>query len=408
MGSFFKWVSAHRSIVLYLLIVGIGCMIYFILQKLHYREGVSNLQVYYGAGEAAWKGEPLYGRSFDGGAGFFESAPVIAYCFGALTLLPFALVNSFYYFAILIIYIFMTPYLLYRLEKDYHIRAVRMGWVLILVSFFLVDHLERELHLGNLNVFLLLMAFGMFRALERNRGVRASLLYALMVLMKPSMLILLPYFVWRGKRKVSLIAVGFLIAGFLIPVLHSGFFAEWERLTAWAQVWLANPLVHQSANTIYGIYNRWILNPLNYESGIAILPAVWILTGYILYRWYRNLTLVQGQVAPYVFFAVMTAVVPNLIHTDTEHFMWSWHLLTLLFILLQKMKGEGRRIHWIIAVLALVFIPYVVNSPDIVGRDLMIVFDEKGVMGFANLVIVGIFMWSSVKQGFQERNTTPV
>jgi hypothetical protein len=40
-----------------------------------------------------------------------------------------------------------------------------------------------------------------------------------------------------------------------------------------------------------------------------------------------------------------------------------------------------------IALLAIAFVPFALNSPDIVGKDLRLLFDEGG-LGIANLLIL--------------------
>lgn len=401
MRGFFTWVSERRSIVLYLLVVGIVCMIYFILQKLHYREGVSNLQVYYGAGKAALEGSILYRYSFDGGVGYFESAPIVAYLFSPLTLTNYAVANGFYYFFILTIFIFLTPYLLYRLDKDYALKPLRVGWVLVLCTLFLIDHLERELHLGNFNIFLLVISLFIYRFLSLNKVFIAGLLMALIFLMKPSLIILVPLFFLFGKwRFVITWSVGVAL-GLSVPLLFGNHQLEYSRLLQWVEIWIENPLVYQSPNTLYGIYNQWILNPFGYESGLFIVPAVLLLVGFFFYRWYQRIKVIFPEMHSILGLAVGLALVPNLIHADTEHFMWSWLLLILLFIALQQLKKAKGQVRLYSCILTLAFIPYVLNSPDIVGRRLMLIFDEGGWLGFAHFIIIVTFMWILVS----ERNT---
>lgn len=393
MRGFFTWVSERRSIVLYLLIVGICCMIYFILQKLHYREGVSNLQVYYGAGKAALSGSELYRYSFDGGVGYFDSAPIVAYFFTPLTLVNYAVANGIYYFFILTIFIFLTPYLLYRLDKDYSIKPVNMGWVLVLTTLFLVDHLERELHLGNFNVFLLLNSILIYRLLSLKKIVLSGALMAFMVLMKPSLIVLIPLFFLFGCWRFILFSALFMVTGIGLPLIFGNHMLEYLRLMDWIAVWTENIMVYKSFNTIYGIYNQWVLNPMGYESGIFIVPAVLLLVAFFFYRWYKRVKSIHPDKYSILAFSVGLALVPSLIHADTEHFMWSWLVLILLFITLQGIKKNDRDLRIYSVLLLLAFIPYVLNSPDIVGRRFMLIFDEGGWLGFAHLVIIITFMY---------------
>jgi hypothetical protein len=82
---------------------------------------------------------------------------------------------------------------------------------------------------------------------------------------------------------------------------------------------------------------------------------------------------------------LLVALVPNLVHTDTEHFMWVWPMLSLAIYAAMQKETTARTLT--IALLAIAFVPFALNSPDIVGKDLRLLFDEGG-LGIANLLIL--------------------
>jgi hypothetical protein len=92
----------------------------------------------------------------------------------------------------------------------------------------------------------------------------------------------------------------------------------------------------------------------------------------------------------FIEFFILVALIPNLVHTDTEHFMWTWPLIAFIIIELFKKKNtlfnsEGLAV---IVLFTISFIPYCLNSPDLVGKKLRFLFDEGGLLGIANLFII--------------------
>ena len=69
--------------------------------------------------------------------------------------------------------------------------------------------------------------------------------------------------------------------------------------------------------------------------------------------------------------------------------MWVWPLLA--FTIHAAMQPSLKQRNLIIGLLVLAFIPFALNSPDIVGRNVQRLFDEGG-LGLANIVLVTAFL----------------
>jgi hypothetical protein len=65
--------------------------------------------------------------------------------------------------------------------------------------------------------------------------------------------------------------------------------------------------------------------------------------------------------------------------------MWVWPLLMLAIQTARSNQDQWRKTR--IALLTLAFIPFAVNSPDLVGTRARLVLDEGG-LGIANLLIL--------------------
>jgi hypothetical protein len=85
-------------------------------------------------------------------------------------------------------------------------------------------------------------------------------------------------------------------------------------------------------------------------------------------------------------FFLIFALVPSLTHTDTEHFLFSMPLF--LFILLSFEKNEKPRALYLFLFLAL--IPFLFNSPDLVGKKWSLRMDEGG-LGWGNFILISVF-----------------
>lgn len=366
---------------------------YFVLQKLHHRDGVADFRVYYDAANLWLNGESPYGAAFGVSSGFYKYSPVALVPFSLLAWLPYPLASGIYYFLVLAAFIAFSLILLRFFEMQFGFPSERRGLALGLITLFLVDHFERELHLGNVNVFLLIAAFGLHEFIRKQNVQWAGLLYAAMLLVKPHFAILLPFFIWKKQWKVLLWTAIGGVAGLVLPALASG----WQGNITLHSEWLDtmqdhNGRLSDSPNTIYGIVNEWVLGwfGVHADKGLILFGLLFTAAGF-LFILLRNRT--NGQpVQSYFFeFFLLIALIPNLAHTDTEHFMWSWPLIA--YVLLSLIHFGALRKPAVIALVALVFIPYAVNSPDIVGRKVMLLFDEGGLLGLSNLLILAIATW---------------
>ena len=171
-----------------------------------------------------------------------------------------------------------------------------------------------------------------------------------------------------------------MIASFLIPVLAVGF---WENIllhTEWVDSMLAHSHYLSSHHTIQSL--------LNYYSGLQtgtrvtyILMTV-ICTGslFIFFLLKHPFTSQFLFIAGYF---CLLAIVPNIVVTDTEHFLLS---LPLIVILLRYI-AERKKTLLTTAFIILIFF-YEGNSSDLLGKNLSGRFEEMGLLGISNLIII--------------------
>jgi hypothetical protein len=266
--------------------------------------------------------------------------------------------------------------------------AFKSSWLYLVLAVFVI-HITRELHLGNVNILLLLMfLLGVFYYENKNDLVTAFW-WSLMLVLKP---ILLPVFIpiiffrkWRVLLFSSLFGVLFV----LVTIIHHGWRYALELWTSWLGALSMHGEQFANMNSLgkmgeeyLGIETRWLLPFL----------ALIILVGFMMFDFKRN-GFSDKQFLSWLF--VFLAIVPNVFVTDTEHFLFS---IPFVFLLINEMKEMRKWIYWLFFGLGMLLFSF--NSTDLLGRELSDLVFNYGLLGFGNLVFLLVFM--SIK--FQQSN----
>ncbi|MBX7052115.1 MAG: DUF2029 domain-containing protein [Flavobacteriales bacterium] len=383
--SFVYLLRNDRTVASFTVITGLICLGYYFLELANHRAQMADFRVYYDAANAFIHDTQLYGKAFGVSSGFYKYSPFACIPFIPLAILPYPIASFIYYLLIMAAICWFMVKLFHELHPSRDWKSSRYGWALFLVALFMADHLERELHLGNVNLFLLILGYAVFLALRSNRQIRAGIFMGILLLFKPHFLILLPYFVWKKKWTTLFAGFGTILMGVLIPTLIKGYDGNVQLHAEWLMAMKDhNVKLEESPNTIYGILNHFVLN--HHGSLWLVIAVLMLVAGLFAYFLIRNKRIEQHEEIRFSEYFLLIALIPNLTHTDTEHFMWSWPLIAYVIISLLTQPVAGP---WKYAIaMFLAFIPYCVNSPDIVGKKIRFLFDEGGLLGTANLIII--------------------
>lgn len=352
---------------------------------------MADFRVYYDAAGSLLRGDQVYGVSFGVSSGFYKYSPFAALFFVPLAVLPYGIASIIFYSII----VFSIIWFAYALSSIFETwpglsGSKANGWILALSTLFMADHLERELHLGNVNLFLLIVALLLYHAMMNNKRIASGVLFGLLLLFKPHFFILAPFFIWKQEWRILFSTVIFVFVGFLLPAVFFG----WQQNVNLHSQWFAamrdhNVVLVESPNTVYGLVNHL----LPQSSAGMWLVAVLLLLVAALFVVFLMINKRRGSQNGHRFmeFFILIALIPNLTHTDTEHFMWTW---PLVFYAIARILSSPGTYRLPAALMVMAFIPYCVNSPDIVGRNLQQQFDG-GLMGLANLTIIGVavYLW---------------
>ncbi len=366
-------------------------VLYLVLLFVNYRFQLSDFSVYYGAADALMNGEQVYGKSFGLSSGFYKYSPEALVPF-----LPFALLK--YDVAAVLFYLLNSAILILLLNefKQTFFKQISWGkdvWFMLAMTFlFFGDQLERELFLGNVNALLLLLALWSVRSIDNKQYAKAGIIYAIVLCFKIHFLILLPYFILKKEWKVLLYTVLGLLGAALVLfvcvpnrfiVLHS----QWLKA-----VQAHNVQLDQSPNTIYFFIQK-ILSSVH----MAVVPKAAVLIGlaiagltYLKFIWKNIEKGFQSNEA-----LILLALIPVLTHTDTEHFLWAMPFFLMILITVSTWNKKGKITAAIVLLCA--SIPFLFNSPDLVGKTLSKQLDEGGIGLSLLLLLLLSFFYHSVK-----------
>jgi hypothetical protein len=368
------------------ILVVLLCLGYYALEWFNGRAQMADFRVYYDAASALMHGDVVYGKAFGVSSGFYKYSPFACIPFIPLALLPYPIASGLYYLVTTAAIVFFS------LRISTYISGSASSLRLpILTGLFLMDHLERELHLGNVNLLLLIALFELYLLLSSGKERKAGMLYGVVLLFKPHFILLLPYLLWKRRAEAAAVTGLTLLTGLLLPTVGLGWHGNAQLIQQWLSAMSDHNLALQkSPNTLYGLLNTCFFH--GQAGGSLVILTLAAVVGFYVYKLYRN-DRSEGQTwsrsIRFSEFFLLVALVPNLVHTDTEHFMWVWPLLAFTIHAAMQPSLEQRNL--IIGLLVLAFIPFALNSPDIVGRDVQRLFDEGG-LGLANIVLLTAFL----------------
>ena len=387
-SNFRNWLWNNTAAKNFSIIAFILCVAYYVLETVNNRAQMADFRVYYDAANAFLHNTQLYGKAFGVSSGFYKYSPVATLPFIPLAVLPYTFASIVYYLIITVSIIWFSLRLYYYFTSETPQAGASKSSFIIIMSLtliFMADHLERELHLGNINLFLLIGAFIIFLKAKEKKSTQAGFLMGALLLFKPHFLILIPYFVWKKEWRILFFSCASIVIGLILPALLKGFDGNLQLLHQWLLAMQDhNVHLYDSPNTIYGIVNHFLFNYSAHSWLVYFFLALTALTFMALMI--RNQRLMKTSSIQFIEYFLLIALIPNLAHTDTEHFMWTWPLIAFVIISLVNNQTKNQRIF--IGLLVLAFIPYCLNSPDIVGRDMRFLLDEGGLLGVANLLIV--------------------
>lgn len=304
------WKLKH-SIILIFTLYGI---LMYTLENINGRFWLNDFRVYYSAAEAFLKGDPVYGLPFGLDTGYYKYGPETLLFFIPATVLPYFVASSFHFW----ITLGLTIWLFLFHGKDIWGKGKKHLLIGIALFVTIVVLLTRELHLGNVNIILISALTLSVYSYEKNRFWLSAFLLAFIILTKPYFGIFVLPFVfrmqWKFLLQIGLSAIVFIL--FLLP--FKGFQGTIDLHVEWWEAMMGHSSMLTSEQTVFSILQKISGIDIASSYGLPILFFVGLLFSF-LKRKDKSI-----QLSMYV----LIAVVPNLVVTDLEHFLF---VLPLLF-----------------------------------------------------------------------------
>jgi len=389
----------------FLIFVLASCILLFTSELVNHRLWLNDFKVYYLSAKAMLEGQQIYGIPHGLDSGFYKYSPFVLLLYIPFTFLPYQAACIIYYFGIVIAVLLVFSIIRYFIVKFIiHEANKHQGWILSVAFVFALNLLYRELHLGNTNIFLLLLILMMVKLISESRFFIAGILFGLILLFKPFFLILaIPLLLHKKQRIIIGTASLFVLQAAIIIILY-GWSTFYFLHAEWIKTMFSHSTSFPSGNNIEYLVRNFITTnlPANF-SYLLLLAVMLFLIIFFFYKNYaKNKTVDKSEDNKNFILEcfISIAIIPSILNTDTEHFLY-----TLPLILLITFDVFNRKKPVLFMGLFLLFLLYGTNSNDIVGKTIGDFYDRIGAVGISNLLLIiwGCYLYYANKPGLRNR-----
>jgi hypothetical protein len=378
-----------RQLRPFLIVATILVLASLVLEHVNGRFWLNDFRVYYMAADNMRHGLPVYGEVFGEDTGLYKYAPVVLYFFQPYTFLSFHLAGVLHFLVIGVLMMACFAVIersLAHVAADLPRPALRALLGLLCIAVLLV----RELHMGNINMGLILLAaLGVERFIANDRRT-AGILWGVVWLIKPYLLLMIVPLVIRREWRVLRTGAITMLVGLLVPLLLEGPSSGWELTREWGHSMLYHTQVMASPDHLTAILGNYTgMAPSTLVDVFFIAVAGILLTTFTWRNTQREPAEAIGRMDRSFELWMAMAIVPNLVITDQQHFMFSLPLI--LFILAYLFT---RRDIPVLVFLLLSMVLYATRSSDLWGSVLENKLMGWGVLGSGNILLM-IVAWQA-------------
>ncbi len=362
-----------------------------IVEKINGRFWLNDFKVFYEAAKALLANEKVYGIPFGLETGFYKYSPFTLLFFIPFTLVPYNIASIIDFILIASATISTIVLLVQIIRKNNGLPSPPKTITYLLILLCVINHLVRELHLGNTNMILLLLLTLSIKLALESKYISSSALLAITILTKPYFLIcLLPYLLIKKYKSIVYVFV-WLLAFVIVSGAAIGFEKSFSLYSEWILAMKEHSTYLSSNHTFFALLSFYIGVKIPSSFGIIILGIIGILS--FAYLWLKN-GKNQIEVSKnfeqvfLLYYFILIALIPSILITDTEHFLFSLPLIVLLFL---KVKQENKFAYTIFFIV-LMFL-YGGNSSDLLGKSLAGKVEDWGLLGIGNLIIIFVAIY---------------
>jgi hypothetical protein len=351
---------------------------------------MSDFKVYYLAGKAFFNGNPIYGVNFGLTSGYYKYSPVFILLFSPYLLFGYKTACIIHGFMLSFATIISIVNIKNILQNTILHQEIKDKYLLLFVILVIVNHLFREIHLGNVNMFIvMLLCLGIQKTLEE-KFIASGLFIALAIFIKPYLVILVLPLLFHKKLK-SIWSLGIWSALLLIvPIGFLGFDKFIQINKQWIHEIFQHGAYLYSNHTFTSLIRRYITLRVNDHSHLYFLVSVifsYVIIYFVSLKKYGAVSKKNNNNTLVFSYFILLALLPNILITDTEHFLYSTPIILFSIYYLYVYNNLKYTIVFIIF-----SILYGINSTDILGRNLSGKFEDYGILGLANIGLIITFL----------------
>lgn len=361
------------------------------LEIINHRFEMNDFKVYYLAAKAFFNNESIYGIQFGLTSGYYKYSPVFIIFFSPYLIFSYK-TACIIHALILAVSTVMTLISARNILLKHVVQSeIQNKYLLIFAIFITVNHLFREIHLGNLNMIIVMLLCLGFQKILEGGFLLPGFLIALAIFIKPYLIILIiPLFFHKKIKFIWSLSlwIGFL---FFLPITFLGS----NKFIQLNQKWIHEIFQHgaylYSNHTFTSLIRNYITLQLNEHSHVSFLLGlifIYTLVYFTTLKKYSAISEKNNNKALIFSYFILLAIIPNILITDTEHFLYSTPLILFSIYYLQNQPNSKYLILFVVF-----SVLYGINSTDILGRELSGKFEFWGILGIANLGLIATFLF---------------
>jgi len=402
MGKIILLLRFHK---VYILIMALLFILFAVLEAINKRFWLHDFQVYYDAATNFFSGKTVYGITFGLGSGYYKYSPFALFIFYPLTWVSYD-VAKVIYFIILSLLIVITVIKSDRLVKEKlfgQLDTKPRLLILLIITIAFLQHIYYELHLGNINILLLLLSLYALYLLLKKKEWATGLILALAILIKPHFLILLPWLFLRKRFIAISSCISGIAFGLWIPSLYIGFNANMQLLAQWKETMLRHNISPvDGQDTIYSWFYRITGSSIAEASQNLYVLSVLVFVALLMFAFYiynkrrepeiadNNGLEIKNSVFEYL---ILIALIPNLTVTDSEHFLFSVPLIAWVINYLFIRKPG----YLLTVLVVMILFLYGGNLREAIGAPASKWMTTTGILGLGNILLIGMSVFLLIK-----------
>lgn len=369
-------------------VFAIFSILFMVLEIINNRFWLADFEVYYKSAQRLLDGHNLF-RIKEDDFYVFKYAPTSALFFIPFTLFSFTSAKIIYW-------LLLTGTILFGFYLSIKLTASRfwtennakINTIVLLATLILVVHIQRELHLGQVNHILLVLYLVAAYYYNKNKPNSSAVFLAISLFIKPFALIFIPYLLFKKNYKAFGIFVLSSIVFFFLPLLFYSFPDFIQQSALWLEelkIELTNKQdILQSANhTVFSIFARFTplrLIPFTNTILTAYQVIILLLIGLVVLRFIRKgKTIKASSIAE---FALLISLIPLI--SFTSHNAFGFNELSIFLLL--SFFSRFSRIEKIVIIIGFIFTGG--NIHDLWGHELSMLIENSSLVSWGTVLII--------------------